>query len=68
MDERVGFFRIDGAAAADTAPTPAPAKRDAQVARPAAPSRASGAGRGPVGRMQASLATALKQDPEWKEF
>ena len=23
---------------------------------------------GPVGRMQAALATALNDDPEWKEF
>jgi hypothetical protein len=28
----------------------------------------SGRGGGPVGRMQTSLATAFKQDPDWKEF
>jgi hypothetical protein len=25
-------------------------------------------GRSPVGRMQSALATALKDDPDWKEF
>jgi hypothetical protein len=29
---------------------------------------ARGNGRGPVGRMQSALATALKDDPDWKEF
>ena len=29
---------------------------------------ASGTRRGPVGRMQAALATAVKEDPDWKEF
>jgi hypothetical protein len=43
-------------------PKPATAKRPAAVA-PKAP-----ANRGPVGRMQAGLATALKAEPDWKEF
>jgi hypothetical protein len=34
----------------------------------AAPSGQNGAHRGPVGRMQTVLATALKDDPDWKEF
>jgi hypothetical protein len=29
---------------------------------------ANGKGGGPVGRMQAALATAIHDDPEWKEF
>jgi hypothetical protein len=49
---------------------PAP---EAARERPAAPARRhptpapSGRG-GPVGRMQAALATAFDDDPEWKEF
>jgi methyl-accepting chemotaxis protein len=35
---------------------------------PAAPKRVAAAARSPVGRMQASLATAYAEDPEWKEF
>ena len=83
MSERVAFFRVDGAAAtgaaphletkarptAATAPKPAPisASKRPQVG---APKRAVAAGRGggAVGRMQAALATAIHDDPEWKEF
>ena len=43
----------------------APAPARAPKAAPA-PSRSNG--RGPVGRMQSALATALKDDPDWKEF
>ncbi len=39
------------------------------VARQPAPVQGSnGAHRGPVGRMQSALATALKADEDWKEF
>jgi methyl-accepting chemotaxis protein len=79
MDERVAGFRLrSGSANADygqsesdnvrqasapvAKPKPATAKRPAAVA-PKAP-----ANRGPVGRMQAGLATALKAEPDWKEF
>ena len=84
MDERVAFFRIDGAATGAAAPraetkarpmaaaaaskaAPAPAAKRQPVA---APKRAASAvrGGGPVGRMQTALATAIHDDPEWKEF
>jgi methyl-accepting chemotaxis protein len=71
MDERVGFFRIDGAAAgslAQAAPAAAPAAPVRRDAPAAAPKRAAGGGRGPVGQMQARVATAFKADPEWEEF
>jgi methyl-accepting chemotaxis protein len=80
MDQRVAFFRIDGnaavaqphvetkvapkAAAAPRAPAAAP-KRPTVVKRAAA--AANGSGR-PVRRMQTALATAINDDPEWKEF
>ena len=82
MDQRVAFFRLDSAADGgypaqlDTAREQGPA-----VAVPsrglAAPKQAVGAPRrvaaggksgGPVGRMQAALATAVTGDPDWKEF
>jgi methyl-accepting chemotaxis protein len=82
MDERVAFFRLRGGPehAAMTQDAPAGAQRIpvATVTRPkaAAPKRPAvaatksdgAANRGPVGRMQAGLATALKQEPDWKEF
>jgi len=56
----------------DTAVAAAPQRSAAAPARPtpirqsaAAPKRAVA---GPARRMQTSLATALKDDPEWKEF
>jgi methyl-accepting chemotaxis protein len=72
MGERISFFRVgqetNAAPSHRSAPAPKP-----QVAarRPAAPSpkrAVAGANRGPVGRMQTSLATAIKEDPDWKEF
>jgi methyl-accepting chemotaxis protein len=83
MDERVAFFRIDGAAAAVAAPSRAEPKVQPKAAAAsrtpaAAPKRppvvapkraaANGRGGGPVGRMQTALATAIHDDPEWKEF
>jgi hypothetical protein len=68
MDERVSFFQLgDGAAA------PAPSRVAAMTPRrPAAvaPKRAAAAAakRGPVGRMQAGLATAFQNDPNSEEF
>ena len=77
MSERVAFFRLDESASAAPrhvsshqaqAPAaqarPAPAQRAPRTA--AAPQRPNG--RGPVGRLQSALATALKDDPDWKEF
>jgi methyl-accepting chemotaxis protein len=84
MDERVAFFRIDGTAAvAVAAPqraqakappraaaasrTPAAAPKRPPIVTPRRAAAAAGGG-GPVGRMQAALATAIHDDPEWKEF
>lgn len=79
MDERVAFFKIDEAVVstpkrAMAPPQAAPAK--AEVAKPKAeaavpvrkPAVASAPARGPVGRMQTALATALETDQEWKDF
>jgi methyl-accepting chemotaxis protein len=75
MDERVGFFRLDAATGtfghAPRAPAAAPKPQAAAPKRqPAtAPRRAAASSNGgPVGRMQSALATAVKEDPEWKEF
>jgi hypothetical protein len=80
MDERVAFFKLDenaegGHAASAREQRPAvamPSRGPAMVKKPpvAAPKRAvAGSSRGgPVGRMQAALATAVKDDPDWKEF
>jgi methyl-accepting chemotaxis protein len=78
MAERVEFFKIDETASAAAprevrarapvqAPVaaPAPVKRTPRAAT--APHKANG-GHHPVGRMQTALATALKDDPDWKEF
>ncbi len=66
----------DKAPGRSTAAAPAaPAKPKAAAPRPragataaAARPTAAAAARGPVGRMQAALATAIKDDPDWKEF
>jgi methyl-accepting chemotaxis protein len=82
MDERVAFFRIDQNAEVEhMAQAVAAREQHSVVAMPsrgpaakkppvAAPKRvAAGAnGGGPVGRMQTALATAVKRDPDWKEF
>ena len=80
MDERVAFFRIDGnAAIAQPHAEPKAQLKAAAVPRgsASAPRRASivapkrathGKGGGPVGRMQSAAATAIQDDPEWKEF
>jgi methyl-accepting chemotaxis protein len=74
MGERISFFRV-GQAETNAAPShrsaPAP-KPQVAARRPAAPPppkrTVAGTNRGPVGRMQTSLATAIKDDPDWKEF
>ena len=79
MDERVSMFRVDQAttagASASTGPAPirpvvptskpqVAARRPAEVGkRPVAVTN-----RGPVGRMQTALASAIKDDPDWQEF
>jgi len=68
MSEQVGFFRFGsdgdqvGKAAEATAAALRPASKPAVMRKPGV------ADRGPVGRMQANLATALKEDSDWQEF
>jgi methyl-accepting chemotaxis protein len=62
MNERVSFFRLDGA------DTHRPGVRRGPAAAPARAAAAAPAGkRGIVGRMQSALATALKRE-EFEEF
>jgi methyl-accepting chemotaxis protein len=73
VTERVSFFRLGEAPSGGQAPVIAIKRPAAQGGRQqppaAAPKRAvAPAKRGVVGRMQAALATAFKQDAEWKEF
>jgi methyl-accepting chemotaxis protein len=70
MSERVGFFRFDegGDRVVKAATTAAAAMRPAPKPKATTPQRTAGSERGPVGRMQANLATALKEDAEWQEF
>jgi methyl-accepting chemotaxis protein len=78
MDERVAFFRLDQSAASSHAPRPVAARAPAPAPkRPAAtpkaapktaPTHAGTNGGGPARRMQAALATAVQNDPDWKEF
>ena len=70
MSGQVGTFKLDGstdsaaAAAAESSNVAVLPKRNA-----ASPVLRSGeAQRGPVGRMQTTLATALKAEKEWEEF
>jgi methyl-accepting chemotaxis protein len=62
MAERVGFFRFG-----DAVGKPA-AKPAAKAVSKPAPAKAGAVSRGPVGRMQSNLATALKAETEWEEF
>jgi len=83
MDQRVAFFQIgDGAGAVQSTPpvesrdrrsaapvslrSPAAATRQAAAAAPKR-SGANGSG-GSVGRMQMAIATAVNDEPGWKEF
>ena len=69
MSDEVGVFNVDEA----QPERPAVQKRPIAVAarpampKPATPKRAAVNG-GPVGRMQAALATAVRNDPDWQEF
>jgi methyl-accepting chemotaxis protein len=78
MDEQVSFFRLDDGHVGVQTPVASP-KRDVGKAAPAKPVAAAkrpadGTNgktppkRGVVGRMQAAIATAFKQEPDWKEF
>ena len=67
MDERVAFFKLAvGSDVMPVVPTLRPAAVSTQQPA-AAPKRATARG-GPVGHMQAALATAVKSDSNWKEF
>jgi methyl-accepting chemotaxis protein len=83
MNEKVAFFKLDehGDAHLVKAAAPAPmtrmaakpaARAPAPVRKPASAAVATAAvnGRrgGPVARMQAAVATAMTEDPDWKEF
>jgi methyl-accepting chemotaxis protein len=76
MSEQVGTFKLaaNGDAAPARQPAAAPARAAAPKPRPAVAKqptpahKSNGAHRGPVGRMQSTLATALKADDDWKEF
>jgi len=70
MSEQVGFFRFDRDAdqVAQAALATSAALRPFSKAKAAPTQKAIGAERGPVGRMQANLAAALKEDTEWQEF
>ena len=71
MTDRVSFFRIEGGAAA-AAPVMRQAPEVKPQVRPVAakpmPATAPAKRGGLVGRMQAKIATALKQEPDWEEF
>jgi methyl-accepting chemotaxis protein len=83
MNQKVAFFKLDEHVEAHTVKTPAPAPVTRMAAKPArketAPVRkatsaavaaaaVNGRRGGPVGRMQAAVATAMAEDPDWKEF
>jgi methyl-accepting chemotaxis protein len=69
--ERVNEAGAGAAKAAAAAAAPRPklvtAAGSKAAARPAAKPSAD-AGKGPVARMQSQVATAFKQEPDWKEF
>jgi len=66
MDERVTFLKVDENESSLRRDAPAKAVPETKLA--AAAKSAPTAQRGPVARMQATIATAFKQEPEWQEF
>jgi hypothetical protein len=80
MDERVSFFKLASTAEKRHAAQPAarmqrpapetPPRGPAAKQEPAAAPKRAAAGNtgGPVRRMQTALATAIKSEPDWKEF
>jgi methyl-accepting chemotaxis protein len=78
MNEKVAFFKLGhhvesravkaAAPASVTRLAPKPAKREAVPARKAVAAAVNGRRGGPVGRMQASAATAVADDKDWQEF
>ena len=73
MSDEVGVFNVDEAQperpAVQKRPIAVAAKPAARPAmpKPVTPKRTAVNG-GPVGRMQAALATAVRNDPDWQEF
>jgi methyl-accepting chemotaxis protein len=80
MDERVSLFQLEeeprggkgreapaGAGKAPAAARVAQLQAAKAAPRPVAKARGDGA-RGPVAQMQSKVATAFKQEPDWKEF
>jgi methyl-accepting chemotaxis protein len=59
--QSVATAAVAGSRTRPLSPKSAPAARPRRAA-------ANGGGGGPVGRMQAALASAIQDDPEWKEF
>jgi methyl-accepting chemotaxis protein len=78
MNEKVAFFKLDDHAAPHPVKTTAsavvtrmaakPAKREAVPVRKAVAAAVNGRRGGPVGRMQAAVATAVAEDKDWQEF
>jgi methyl-accepting chemotaxis protein len=81
MNEKVAFFKLDEHVETHAshviktpAPAPAarlaakPAKREAAPVRKAVAAAVNGRRGGPVGRMQAAVATAMAEDKDWQEF
>jgi methyl-accepting chemotaxis protein len=72
MDDRVAFFRLRAAPleakAVEALPVAAARPKAAPHVRTASPKSNLASHRGSSGRQQAGLATALKADPDWKEF
>jgi methyl-accepting chemotaxis protein len=78
MNQKVAFFKLDDhveaqairtSASAPVARTAKPAKREtAPPVRKAVAAAVNGRRGGPVGRMQAAVATAMAEDADWKEF
>jgi methyl-accepting chemotaxis protein len=67
MDDRVAFFRLR--AGSESGAIEIPAAVVAPQKRPVLASKSSIAvHRGSAGRLQTGLATALKAEPDWKEF
>jgi methyl-accepting chemotaxis protein len=72
MNQKVAFFKLDHGAAPPTAKAPAPASVTrlpaASARRATAPAAVKGRRGGPVGRLQAAVATAVAEDKDWQEF
>jgi methyl-accepting chemotaxis protein len=77
MNQKVAFFKLDEAAESHKAPpaaapvtrlaAAAPKKEAAPIRKPALAGNSKRGG-GPVGRMQAAVATAMAEEQDWKEF